>query len=616
MFVPKVGASRDKAAMRAAPVARPVPAAHHDGGKTRHDELGGSAAGGSAAGAPSDFARVPVSTARYEREADEVASHVLSGRSFDHEYKRVSAAPQRPSPRDEPLPARMRQITEPLLGRDFSSVRLREASDTDRAASPPDTHAFTRGKTITLFPGRYQPDLPLGQALIAHELTHVAQQCAAPALPSRRASRRTFARGIEEYRDGRSAEGSARDALVDDTGLYPLSRAPLGMQQRCVGCSSCNDTDKSTAASSGSAAATVAPAAPSAGTTARASAKTLVDQRDASKNARDKVKSALVEIRQGKALDYHKTKTPDAIKAGAKALGIPEAGLLTDWTWFLDNGPPSAKPRADDAAWKSRQDAFMGKIQSPLDKLEASHSKSQATNFLKNTPANVFDVIIQVATAAVPPAFLYAVAGREGLVDQYIRGQVASPAQDDRLSESEMAGVRVDKKVSGFGELGLDDFFTELGATRQPLKNFFPSGFTEKNVTESTNTNEKGRTVRSADAPDLKTALQGLVAVLSRRKALFLEDVATHGYPAPTGDQTVYFTYVYYNTGPGDPKLGDGTSKDNGGYQTLSRHRPAHPTVSERRGLQDWITKGEYSNAIHVLQTYQVIVASGVLKGL
>jgi hypothetical protein len=113
----------------------------------------------------------------------------------------------------------------------------------------------------------------------------------------------------------------------------------------------------------------------------------------------------------------------------------------------------------------------------------------------------------------------------------------------------------------------------------------------------------------------LERALQAVVAVVSRRQALFDADRAALGFPAPSKDERAYFVYVYYNSGPGDPALGDGTKDQNGGYQTLSRHRPAHPTKAERRQLGDWIKRGEYANAVKLLQTYQVIVDSGVLSG-
>jgi hypothetical protein len=497
-----------------------------------------------------------------------------------------------------------------MLGRDFSSVRLRSSSTQDSG-----THALALGNTISFSSGRYRPELPIGQALIAHELTHVAQQRAAPPLPAERSAFSTEIDSFrEEYPEGR-LESSA-ESLIDKTGRYPASRAPSGMQQRCSGCSSCNGQKNSTSApGSTSATPDAAPPVPASGATSRSTAKGAVDAADNAKAARDKLKVSLKEVREGKGLEYHKTATKDLIKKGAAALGVPEAGLLTDWDWFLQNGPPDASPRADEPTWAARSKAFLGQIESPLEKLDAAHPKSQAANFIKNTPTNVYDAVIQASTPTIPPAFLYSVAGREGLVDLYIRPQVASPAQSDRLNEAELAKVKTTNPVQGFNQLGLDDFFTDLDQKRQPLKDSFPPGFDQSKVTEQKNTNEKGREVRSANAPDLKTGLQAMVALLSRRQAIFQEDRRALGYPDPTGEELVYFTYVYYNTGPGDPAKGDGTAAENGGYQTLSRHRPAHPKTGQRRVLNDWISKGEYPNSVKVLETYQVVTGSGVLKG-
>jgi hypothetical protein len=95
-----------------------------------------------------------------------------------------------------------------LLGYDFSAVRFHR--DSGEAAAE-GAHAVTAGSDVHLAPGRFRPDLPLGRALLAHELTHVAQQGAAP--------RRRPA------------------SLADPTpGVSP---APRGMRQRCIlGCKS------------------------------------------------------------------------------------------------------------------------------------------------------------------------------------------------------------------------------------------------------------------------------------------------------------------------------------------------------------------------------------------
>jgi hypothetical protein len=100
------------------------------------------------------------------------------------------------------------------LGVDFSAVRVRP----DDRSLPPGVGAETSGDTVRVAPGHFRPDLPIGRALLAHELAHVAQQGAAP---------RTDAGGL-----------SGRGASIADPGGPRLSPAPRGMSQRTIGCSS------------------------------------------------------------------------------------------------------------------------------------------------------------------------------------------------------------------------------------------------------------------------------------------------------------------------------------------------------------------------------------------
>ena len=130
---------------------------------------------------PKDASYRHVSEDSYEDEANRVATHILAGRSLDGDE------PPHRSPIDEPVPSPVLQTIEPLLGRDFSSVRLRSAD-----FASPETFAMTRGNTISFAPGKYQPKAPAGQALIAHELTHVAQQRAAPRGPAPPGSQSAF----------------------------------------------------------------------------------------------------------------------------------------------------------------------------------------------------------------------------------------------------------------------------------------------------------------------------------------------------------------------------------------------------------------------------------------
>lgn len=81
----------------------------------------------------------------------------------------------------KPLGGRERRFFEPRFARDFSAVRVH---DDDRAASlarKVGADAFTVGHDIFFGSGRHDFARPGGLHLLAHELTHVAQQTAAAA---------------------------------------------------------------------------------------------------------------------------------------------------------------------------------------------------------------------------------------------------------------------------------------------------------------------------------------------------------------------------------------------------------------------------------------------------
>ncbi|MGH8050923.1 MAG: DUF4157 domain-containing protein [Arenimonas sp.] len=140
-----------------------------------------------------------------------------------------------------------------MLGVDFSSVRFhRETASVEAQGA----HAMASGSDVYLAPGRYRPDLPAGRALIAHELTHVAQQGAAPSMVKPGAFKNALGQLGSEYSSEKLTENA--DSLADPQA--EVSRAPLGMQQRCItGCSSCSSiNDKEDAGST--AGTTTAPA--------------------------------------------------------------------------------------------------------------------------------------------------------------------------------------------------------------------------------------------------------------------------------------------------------------------------------------------------------------------
>lgn len=134
----------------------------------------------------------------WEREANRVAFALATATPA------ASAPPEtRDSPGAAPVPPAVRGPAEKLLGHDFSGVRLR----TEERRLTGVAGAETSGEEIHVAPGHFRPDLPLGRALLAHELAHVAQQ-----------------------------RGGDRAASIADPGGPGITPAPRGMRQRTVAC--------------------------------------------------------------------------------------------------------------------------------------------------------------------------------------------------------------------------------------------------------------------------------------------------------------------------------------------------------------------------------------------
>jgi hypothetical protein len=84
-----------------------------------------------------------------------------------------------------PLDSAQRSFFEPKFGADFAGVRIHTGPEAEAAADRLNARAFTVGSDIVFGRGEYQPDSAEGQMLLAHELTHVMQQSAAPSVSSR-----------------------------------------------------------------------------------------------------------------------------------------------------------------------------------------------------------------------------------------------------------------------------------------------------------------------------------------------------------------------------------------------------------------------------------------------
>lgn len=78
--------------------------------------------------------------------------------------------------RGAPLPAAERSFFEGRMGMDFSDVRIHTGAAPAQISDRIGARAFTRGNDIAFSRGEYQPGTSAGRRLMAHELTHVAQQ--------------------------------------------------------------------------------------------------------------------------------------------------------------------------------------------------------------------------------------------------------------------------------------------------------------------------------------------------------------------------------------------------------------------------------------------------------
>lgn len=166
---------------------------------------------------------------RFAHDFSQVRPHAGAGR-HEHEADSVALKSLNAPPSEQGV----RQQVGESLGFDFSNVRLhRNVANVEHQGA----HAITSGADVYLAPGRYRPDLALGRALLAHELTHVAQQSAAPRTS---VGSGVFRKALAQTHTPASDQLSAHAGTLRDsqTGLTP---APQGMQQRCIAaCNSCS----------------------------------------------------------------------------------------------------------------------------------------------------------------------------------------------------------------------------------------------------------------------------------------------------------------------------------------------------------------------------------------
>ena len=107
-----------------------------------------------------------------------------------------------------PLEPALRQEMEQRFGRDFSRVRVHAGSAAEQSARDVNARAYTVGHSLVFGAGEFNPDTRQGRRLLAHELTHVAQQSGAEANVVRRQT--DFDDEEPTLREGGSPRGQPR----------------------------------------------------------------------------------------------------------------------------------------------------------------------------------------------------------------------------------------------------------------------------------------------------------------------------------------------------------------------------------------------------------------------
>jgi len=82
-----------------------------------------------------------------------------------------------------PIPQAAREPMEQKLGTDFSAVRVHSDARASQLSRALGANAFTTGNDIYFNENKYDPESQPGRTLLAHELTHVAQQSGSGAGP-------------------------------------------------------------------------------------------------------------------------------------------------------------------------------------------------------------------------------------------------------------------------------------------------------------------------------------------------------------------------------------------------------------------------------------------------
>lgn len=129
-----------------------------------------------------------------------------------------------------PLDAATRTFMQRRIGHDFSGVRVHTDAGAAASARAVGAEAYTVGSNIVFGAGRFVPGTPGGTHLLAHELTHVAQQSGSTAAPAPGQLRISDPGDAAEHEADRVADGvlGAQPRTAAPTPRAPvLARQPM-----------------------------------------------------------------------------------------------------------------------------------------------------------------------------------------------------------------------------------------------------------------------------------------------------------------------------------------------------------------------------------------------------
>jgi hypothetical protein len=140
-----------------------------------------------------------------------------------------------------PLDRATRDLMESRFGQDFGDVRLHADAGAADAARSLRATAFTTGRDIYFAEGKYDPKSEEGRRLLAHELTHVAQQRSGEVKPTPGATVVGPADDAFEREADRAADSVVRGAAAAPVGRF--SPAPV-TRRKGIEAADLKDTNK------------------------------------------------------------------------------------------------------------------------------------------------------------------------------------------------------------------------------------------------------------------------------------------------------------------------------------------------------------------------------------